>query len=1045
MGKSGRSFVAALCLGMSFCSSAQRNVPMPFWFADAALHQGPTPRDWVQMEFLDLDQDHKVDQVFLDERGLQVAWGLGHGAFAPSKLLLKSEGKPLGFAVDAVAQHQSVSPFDRRGDEGAIRQLPRLFVLEDGPGLLRVGVVEDRVWQESERTDSHGAWKVEDTPYGVLVGPDNRGELLLDAGGVRRKLRGSVLPGARVRVADLNGDGRGDVLLEHPSTHALGVVWAGTEAWGSVVWIPETEGSAAWGLLYRGVEPASVMQMDGKSGEVRVLDWHADSGWVGKAIPSLHGAKQFWSLPVPSLAHCVFQFRQVTNSFTAYRIEQGEVKEEWSLSEWPQILDVRAADWDGDGDWDVVGTLEDAEYFVLPWMGKVDSPGNRGVKRPVVQIWDTPAIRAGELTAVPFPVDVSGLWTSGLPDACRMGPSEWGLHDGRLVVAVNDGILERTPLPAEQGGAATRRPSPYPADPKDPSLSACLGLDYVRYRADDLYPCLASIEPGQWYDVTYVRRKDLTTDIFLNGVQVYQGQSEAVRFQHRTLLVGATYGTNWQAHAPISVDDIRVTRQAMATAEIPAWISLGDEPLRYTGGEPDEVRFRFEGDQPLYAESYDYVWILAPGARLDAGFEGKGQGISTDGMTGYAHARMGEYVDEIALHFRFRWNGEREDAFRSQVNILTMHGMFNVPLYIIPGKKRSEAITYGPEAMDAKWMGELPGVGLFYADGAWGGIGRSGELWMQGEVGWEQKEVRGTLPTGDRRGAPWVWKGQIQAFFGDGPVLYTLDVPERRWTREGSVHPWLHGVERTVQVGDWVFWMNPVDHRAGWLDLARQKVYLSEDGRLDDRWVGAFAEEGAVVLFDVAGERRSLLPPSGDAAAGGEDLRALSCWYNAFFLLILLGMIGLIVWRVRASRGKLRVLFGQGAGGPDAGEENGGSEENGGGEGEWGAMGWEEKERLGLAAMAILVDLEGQTLDTQSFDAGIGIASIETDETRRSRRSRFIQLVNEWSQRACGLDAVVRHQDPSDRRRVLYRVSSEVVVHWRSFSGQMPQNDATND
>jgi hypothetical protein len=46
--------------------------------------------------------------------------------------------------------------------------------------------------------------------------------------------------------------------------------------------------------------------------------------------------------------------------------------------------------------------------------------------------------------------------------------------------------------------------------------------------------------------------------------------------------------------------------------------------------------------------------------------------------------------------------------------------------------------------------------------------------------------------------------------------------------------------------------------------------------------------------------------------------------------------------------------------------------------------------------------------------------------------------VNEWSQRVCGLDAVVRHQDPSDRRRVLYRVSSEVVVHWRNFSRQMP-------
>ena len=112
-----------------------------------------------------------------------------------------------------------------------------------------------------------------------------------------------------------------------------------------------------------------------------------------------------------------------------------------------------------------------------------------------------------------------------------------------------------------------------------------------------------------------------------------------------------------------------------------------------------------------------------------------------------------------------------------------------------------------------------------------------------------------------------------------------------------------------------------------------------------------------------------------------------------------------------------------------------------GGESDWGGLGSEEKERLGLAAMQVLMPWEGQTLDTQSFDCAIGIDSIETDETRRSRRSRFILIVNDWSQRACGEDAVVRQQDPTDRRRVLYWVSQRVAEHWRQLNvGNPTQN-----
>ena len=109
--------------------------------------------------------------------------------------------------------------------------------------------------------------------------------------------------------------------------------------------------------------------------------------------------------------------------------------------------------------------------------------------------------------------------------------------------------------------------------------------------------------------------------------------------------------------------------------------------------------------------------------------------------------------------------------------------------------------------------------------------------------------------------------------------------------------------------------------------------------------------------------------------------------------------------------------------------------------GDWGGVATEERERLGLAAMQMLVDFEGQILDTQTFDNVIGIASIDTDETRRSRRSRFILIVNSWSQRVCGEDAVVRQQDPTDRRRVLYAVSRRATAHWRQLNrGESPRD-----
>jgi hypothetical protein len=1005
--------------------SAQVHVPMSFWFADATEHAGPTLRDWTQLQFVDLDADGKVDQVLLDNRGLQVAWGLGSGAFGPTALLLPAKGDPTGFVLAGGGIGHPHSPFERQGD-GLVPTV-RVFVLERNPGWVRVGEIQDRRWKNVEDWDAQGAWRVQGSPYGVVIGPDDNGVITLDKDGVRKRLKGSVLPGARIRVDDWNGDGLGDVMLEHPVTHALGVVWSGLEEWGEVGWLPGTAGTVSWELFHRGIRPPGVLQMDGVSGAVSLYQWKEKEGWVGKEIPQLSGSKQFWSLDTPQLENCVFLFRQMMHSLVLYRLEEDEVVDSWSLTEWPQIRNIQVADWEGDGDMDVVGELENAQFFVQPWLGKVVDRLPLGVNRPVVQIWDVPAVRNGQLKSVPFPLDMPAVWTSGLPPECSRGPAEWGVHDAQLLVAVEDGVLERTPLSSVANPPATTRNPEVRPDPADPKWKPCLSVDYLEFRKEEEWPCLAYIEPGEWYQVTYVRRKDLSTEVWVNGELAYQGQSHPVRYQHRTLTVGAMLGTVWEGISPVIMDDIRITRDVMPADAVPQWIAQGDRPVVYNAGIPSEVRFAFDGLQPLQAESYDYEWVLMSGAGLTEGFTGKG--LATDGEHGLAYTGMGEYTDEIVLSFRFKWTGNRQDIFAEDVGLASLHGMFNISFEVVPGWLKEGGCIRGPQSMDSRWMGEGGELGLFHAFGSWGGVGKHGELWFQREASWERQELVGSLPHGERQGSPWVWKHQVQALFGEDPVLYTLDVRERRWTREGPVHPWLTGVDRLIQAGDWLFWIHSQEGRSGWLDLVHQKVFLVTEGGgpWDPRWVGGFSRDGVVVMFDAEGEEREFLPPSGEAAMGGEDFRVLSCWYNFWFLVLLLSMLGALGWRVRKTRmarsqaGKLE---------PEPVEE-----------GDWGGIATEERERLGLAAMQMLVDFEGQILDTQTFDNVIGIASIDTDETRRSRRSRFILIVNSWSQRVCGEDAVVRQQDPTDRRRVLYAVSRRATAHWRQLNrGESPRD-----
>lgn len=70
-----------------------------------------------------------------------------------------------------------------------------------------------------------------------------------------------------------------------------------------------------------------------------------------------------------------------------------------------------------------------------------------------------------------------------------------------------------------------------------------------------------------------------------------------------------------------------------------------------------------------------------------------------------------------------------------------------------------------------------------------------------------------------------------------------------------------------------------------------------------------------------------------------------------------------------------------------------------------------------------LLDVAGQTINGDTLDRILGVEDIASPETRRSRRSRTIQLANAEMQARFGFDLVQRVKSTEDKRVVLYRIN----------------------
>ena len=63
-------------------------------------------------------------------------------------------------------------------------------------------------------------------------------------------------------------------------------------------------------------------------------------------------------------------------------------------------------------------------------------------------------------------------------------------------------------------------------------------------------------------------------------------------------------------------------------------------------------------------------------------------------------------------------------------------------------------------------------------------------------------------------------------------------------------------------------------------------------------------------------------------------------------------------------------------------------------------------------------------MSTQELDVVLGLESVQSDETKRSKRSRLIQLLNAESNARFGVSVIQRTRSDSDKRVIIYRIAS---------------------
>lgn len=734
------------------------------------------------------------------------------------------------------------------------------------------------------------------------------------------------------------------------------------DAFAPMSWLPTTESIAAWDVQ-RDVFGAHGLLI-GKQIDRGLDRWVWKSGkWMRYEIRSQHAGRLINHHSTQfDGAALLHQPVRHLVRFIVYAAD-GEEASSYSLTEIPPEGIVQISDFNGDG-------LDDVVAFD-PTERKLHVIQCHGGPDPVEKRWSRQALEVLEpLDDLPFalPAPMPVEWIQG---QSWTGERDWLIAESGIWSLQDDSVSVRRhhlPIADEPTEAVFRDQEP------------CLHVEYLIYDPTLDAPCLPMDLTRDWHRMTYSRGPLGETCIAVDGQLVFDGYSESNHYDHRMVQLGADFGLSWRGYLDGELDEFK-----LYTGHI------GKDSLLQLHGDADGNKglpligtVTLDGEEPQFAHpSYEEI-TWEGGAELVA--SPWGRGLRFDGKTGRAFAFLDIPEDALTFDVRFKFNSI-PDRWSTVVGL---YGMYNLNSRIRMGVP-VEPVAYSPsrfvrEQFADNWGGHL----LVYG----GNIRRAlpnGEVLRLEGGRWELMPSE-ELPRGWSEVAPWTQAGKMWGVFG-GSGVWRCDADAVRWEEVGRLKPYLREMDHVVSTGSAAFVWSDDGGLFGWLDAQSNAFFPASSVEKPERVLAARPGLGGVELLEADGRWLHVPYPSPNV-----EPKEAFVVYNPWWIMAGVSGVGLVfglgtlLWKKRLKpKGEPLEV-------PEAVRRN----------------------------MALLAPYVGKQIEVHELDQVLGFGELETDETRRSRRSRSINELNAWSKEVVGVELIERQRDPLDRRRSIYVVRDEL-------------------
>lgn len=961
--------------------------------------------DWVSFGMRDLDFDGFEDRLFLHNNGLLIEWGQPAGIVPElgERCHYNEEGNALRILMPPNLRKQGTSnnPWDLNGeieDSG----LAQFWIEWGGPKRVIGFVIINREIRKVKEILLEPESAAFATDGGILFGPDKSGKLYLDEFGVTRVLTRNCPPLRQLNFVDLDGDGSRDLIL-FKRDGSTGVAFGNHGDLKGLHWLERVEGMSHVVLTGHPLGGYALVGSD-KLGN-KTVTWVFNRGsWEMNDlnVPELfEGATRLHAFPWMDGKWLWISEHFHERSIIGVVVEGLEVLQFFRMDDVEFVGAPQIADFNADGSLDLVYANAKSNQLIVHHglQSQVNSELLQLSSSHEMMLWKSQRLSSDALEPFvrPYPVECLRELEQSLLDASEI--KHLRCEAGTLFARGDSTLIRAQPVHHWKDDHQAFEPD---------TGGSFLSIQHMRVASE--MPSVLHLD--EWSHLFFAKEKSGRSTIYINGRKTGSGWVREEVESLRILFLGCSNLGQRGRFFKGAIDEVMIWDRTLDSAEIAAVY----EANRVLIDTRPEMYFDFDRDasNPHDWGSHPLAFDNGLGELVDGVH---GLAMAFDGQETYASIFTDIPDDELSISI---WVKPLGPSAGQHQTFLGIYGDWNLDFDLLSNEEWNRLKEMRTMHLHSEQIPVPAHCFPFRYGKVEYALSEEGLVYIRAGLGWRAIQTNGADPLSESvglRGTPWLAGGRLNAVFGNCHMWFQFDPRSMTWSTNGRLNPLLKDFDFAIAgLGGTAFIRQQPNPGMWWKPQKENVIYPLAPPVFGEAAVGILADLEGFWWIDDAGEldALSLLPKADAIPFLKPEIPLWMFMAGGASLFLLMGL------RYIPDGSLRRTLH--------LGDDK---------------FNHVEDPELG-SALEIHKDLlfrlsedAGEGVDTNNLDVIFDIHHIETDETRRSRRSRLVKELNEWYVAEQGRLLIRREIDPEDRRRRIYVVDEGLGVY---LSREFPAN-----